>query len=299
MAVPREFGEGLERASLPPDITVHFASAAPPHSDASIHWYHTWRARDGSNWLSAGKTPDGWYCLRALEGEFRVSPEGRRVQSWLVDDNKRENLRHRLLNQVLPMILNRIGSEVLHASSVCSPKGALAFVGNGGYGKSTLAAGMMGQGFSLLSDDAVPLCPRGEEVWTNHGPAEIGLWSGSRFAPAVPSPGGRMPTKEKVQLVPPQHRCGDFPLVRLYFLQPSTGQPRVEVLALASRDCLMELVRAAHRMDVTDEAMLRRQTNTLQHVARCVPARMLAYPAGLSDPAKVIEAVLADLKNDP
>ena len=299
VAIPREFGEGLEPLSLPPDITIHFASTAPPHSDAPIDWYHTWRARDGSCWLSAGKTPDGWYCLRALEGEFRVSPDGRRVQSWLHHDYKPDELRHRLLNQVLPMILNHIGSEVLHASSVCSKKGALAFVGNGGYGKSTLAAGMIEQGCSLLSDDAVPLWPRGEEVWTSHGPAEMGLWSGARPVSASPSPDNGKPTKERVKLAPPQHRCGDFPLFRLYFLQPSSGQPRAEVRALASRDCLMELVRATHRMDVTDEAMLRRQTNTLRNVARCLPAGILTYPSGLPDRARVIEAVLSDLEGDP
>jgi hypothetical protein len=57
----------------------------------------------------------------------------------------------------LPMVLQALGHEVLHASAVCSPRGVTAFCGDSGAGKSTIAHGLHRRGHAAWADDAVAL----------------------------------------------------------------------------------------------------------------------------------------------
>jgi len=66
-------------------------------------------------------------------------------------------LRLPLLGTLLAVLLHQRGSLVLHASAVAIEGEAIIFVGNKGYGKSTMAATLYGRGHQLLSDDVVAL----------------------------------------------------------------------------------------------------------------------------------------------
>ena len=67
-------------------------------------------------------------------------------------------VRHLLLNQVLPRCLAHTGELVLHASAVTLPDGrTVAFIGEAGRGKSTLAFYCHGKGARLVDDDCVLL----------------------------------------------------------------------------------------------------------------------------------------------
>jgi hypothetical protein len=56
---------------------------------------------------------------------------------------------------VLPLVLQRGGVQVLHASAVVGPRGVVAVCGRSGSGKSTIAYGLSLRGHRLWSDDAV------------------------------------------------------------------------------------------------------------------------------------------------
>jgi len=56
---------------------------------------------------------------------------------------------------VLPFVLQALGSELLHASGVVTPSGALAFCGGSSAGKSTIAHRLTGRGHEPLADDAL------------------------------------------------------------------------------------------------------------------------------------------------
>lgn len=64
-----------------------------------------------------------------------------------------------VLGAVLALVLGQRGHLVLHASAVALTHGAVAFVGEKGWGKSTTAAALVGRGGSLLTDDLVVLDP--------------------------------------------------------------------------------------------------------------------------------------------
>ena len=67
-------------------------------------------------------------------------------------------LRHILINQVIPRFLAEQGCLVIHASAVQLPTGkVVAFLGNSGFGKSTMAASFLREGGAVLADDCVLL----------------------------------------------------------------------------------------------------------------------------------------------
>jgi hypothetical protein len=59
----------------------------------------------------------------------------------------------------LPMILQSAGAEMLHASAVRIPSGAIAFCGTSGTGKSTLSYTLARRGHPHWADDAVIFLP--------------------------------------------------------------------------------------------------------------------------------------------
>lgn len=62
-----------------------------------------------------------------------------------------------LLGAALGVLLHQRGLLVLHASAVAVGGGAVAFVGESGYGKSTTAAALHARGHDLITDDLLAL----------------------------------------------------------------------------------------------------------------------------------------------
>src|SRR6185436_5867269 len=58
-------------------------------------------------------------------------------------------------HSVLPLALQALGREGLHASAVVTPKGVTGFCGKAQTGKSTLAYALSRRGFTPWSDDAL------------------------------------------------------------------------------------------------------------------------------------------------
>lgn len=273
----------VERGELPQDDSLE-----------SIDWYHQWHTPEGNLWLTAGRCADGWYVLRFDGILFAVSPDGRTIRYLQFADAPIASVRHWLLNQVVPMVLQLHGVEVLHASSVAAEHGAIAFAGDGGYGKSTLAASLVQRGFALISDDAVPLVPRDGEIWTYSGPREMGLWPRARAL--VGADVAQASNTDKLRVPIDRRRCytGPIPLSAIYFLQPAPLSETINIAPMIGPAALIELVRAAHRIDITDRVLLRRQLDVLTIVAKQVRLRSVSFPSGLGDLTLLRDAVLAD-----
>lgn len=285
-------GQGLEPGQGAPAAEVRLDGVQP--GDAP-QWFHQWTTPDGRIWLQAAQDSAGDYVLRFEDSRFRISSDGRQVAVQAGTDAL-AGARHDLINTVLPMLLNLQGREVLHASSVLSPRGeAVAFVGNGGTGKSTAAAAMMAAGYRLLSDDALPLIPQHGGIATASGAPEMNLWAQPRRLLGLDQPGFPQ-GKRLVRPGEARHRAGQFRLDRIYVVEPAAGAVGSSLLPMTTAQTLMELVRAAHRMDLRDRVMLQRQFGVLWRVAESVPARRLVYRAHNPEPAAWAELVEADLR---
>ena len=111
----------------------------------------------------AGKTPD-WF--QASPDELWLDIEG--IARFLITNGNRitidpypggdkESIRLFLLGSAFGAILFQRSHFVLHGNAIRIGDQCLVCVGDSGAGKSTLAAGFMQRGYSIISDDVVPV----------------------------------------------------------------------------------------------------------------------------------------------
>ncbi|WP_143534474.1 hypothetical protein [Roseovarius albus] len=105
---------------------------------------------------------DPFRCLREAEGDLALSYQNEPI--WSRTD--RDEARFLLLKEAAARICGteRVGA-VLHGAAVCNDQGrAIVFIGDSGYGKSTLTQGLVARGCRFLADDHVPLALDGEAI---------------------------------------------------------------------------------------------------------------------------------------
>jgi hypothetical protein len=270
----------------------------------SCHWFYHWRLPNGDIWLSCARRGTDYLLRFPALADFLVSADGRDIRCYPVLDTPLETIRHLLLDQVIPLLLSQRGRLVLHASAVVAPKGAVAFLGVTGQGKSTLTGSFVKQGFSLLTDDCLLLK---EEEGQLFG---IPSYPGLRLWPDVLSTlFGQEPVLPQVAHYTEKKRLdldnGLFPfsadpapLQGMYVLTPyqeTEDMRAITIAPLSPRDAFMELVRHACRLDITDRERLSEEFEFLGWVAASLPLHRLAYPRDLSRLSAVREAILENL----
>ena len=102
--------------------------------------FQQWTFPDGRPWTSFHRDRDGYLLQFPALADFEVSANGRQVTGWAMPGVAPATVHHLFTNQVQPLALSRQGKLVLHASAVAVGDIALAFAGESGRGKSTLAA---------------------------------------------------------------------------------------------------------------------------------------------------------------
>ncbi len=94
-----------------------------------------------------------------------------------------------LTGYILAVLLLQRGYLVLHASVVLLNGRAVGFLGSKGFGKSTLAADLTVRGYSLVSDDHLPIIFRENMVVTLPGSSQMKLFADSLAGVGVNSAG--------------------------------------------------------------------------------------------------------------
>lgn len=265
-------------------------------------WFHHCSLPGGERWLSSAKR-DGRYLLRFHDlADFVLSHNGERIACYPAPATPQETVRHLLLDQVIPRVLNLRGKEALHASAVATPDGACAFMGEAGWGKSTLAGSFLGSGWAPLSDDCltlkedegrilgVPSYP-GIRLWPD---AAATLSGKTRFVPAA----AHFTGKRRVG-IDGREALAPLPLKGLYVLAPPQKQGEeaaIKIEPLPPGDGLTELVRYAFPLDISDRVMLARQFLFFGKVVSRIPVRRLTYPRDFSLLPAVQEAILRDME---
>lgn len=116
------------------------------------------------------------YLIRvAFTGDFWVTPNSVTVQKS--DDAAMEDLLAYLVGTVLATVLHHSGAMPLHISALLSPAGAIAFTGDSGAGKSTIAAHVHeATGWPLISDDVSALIISDGNILLESGVLTVKLW---------------------------------------------------------------------------------------------------------------------------
>lgn len=253
---------------------------------------------DGTIWAHFYRIEEG-YLLRFPDlADFVVSSSGLMVEAYPVPGISEQTTNHLYLNQVLPLALSRQSKLVLHASAVEIENSAVAFMGESGWGKSTLAASFCTSGHRLLTDDGLLLekDSRGYFVTPSH--PSIRLWNDSRQA-LIPKNTPAAPTIDytpKAQLLAGEEIafCEKArPIHRLYFL----GNDKVENISIkpiTGKGVLMGLVQNSFLLDIEEQEMLASHFKQLSILANTPIFYRLNYPRLYEALPEVREAILGN-----
>ena len=118
---------------------------------------HSWCSDSGQLTAQVSRRCEDYLLSFPGQAGFLLAQNG--VISCVPEPEVEERrLRELLLSQVLPRYFAHTGELVLHASAVTLPNGCtVAFLGESGYGKSTLASFCHQQGAQYIDDDCILL----------------------------------------------------------------------------------------------------------------------------------------------
>ena len=305
-ALPELKPISAREAVVRPDIEVSWVDG-PAGFDLPPSWFLTVPSADQTPWMLCGKGSDGYVIRFPDLADFFVDRSGRRILCAPTATTPRSTVRHLLLDQVLPLVLNQRGCEALHATAVVTSHGACAFVGPTGSGKSTLAASFALFGAPVLSDDCLLLEEQPSGIVAFPGYPGIRLWNdtvealfrGQHQCVSV----AHYTTKQRIvfDAESGQFSSAPTPLSRIYILLPDNPSrlygdsvPSL-ITPLAPRDVLMALIGSAFRLDITDRHMITRQLQFFARVHARIPVRGLTLPDSYASLPAVRNAIVQDL----
>lgn len=240
--------------------------------------FHAWRETDGELILSCARQSvvgqSSRHLLRFPElADFLVS--GSTITCHPHPGCHEDTLRHLVLDQVIPRVWAHYGHLVLHASAVQLADGrVIAFLGESGWGKSTLAAALQARGSRLLSDDSISLRGSGEGVRlipsytglrlnedsiTTLGMEEQGWTTVSHYA-------------DKRRQVPVTDE-GYEPLWldTLYIMAEPGKAQALSIKVLAGAELIATLIKRSFLLDINDRHCATRQMREAGAVLRVMP----------------------------
>ncbi|RYV50744.1 hypothetical protein [Pengzhenrongella frigida] len=183
----------------------------------------------------------------------------------------------------LAFLLYRRSHLVLHASAVDLGDHALAFVGNSGMGKSTMAALLCSDGARLITDDVLRIDDVTTVPVARLGATEIRLRKGAdslaeRFDSHVP---GRRTSADARQVLRLSDGARDrLPLRALVIPQPSPGLDRVVIEQLGTREALFALLGFPRILGWQDQGVLQNQFELTGALVRRIPVVVARVPWG-------------------
>jgi hypothetical protein len=276
---PEQFSEAAEGATLRPNRTA---------------WYRHAHLQDGSTFLR-------WENI----AEFLISADGLRVAFCWIGSVSWEAFQVYLLGPALSFALVKRAYEPLHATSVVVEGKAVVFLGNSGFGKSSLAACFLLGGHPLLTDDLLMLKenPRGYTAYP--GPSRIKLFPDMalrHLGEGVTGPPMNLETEKRV-IVLDQHRLclTPVPLGAIYALAPpgdTDCNQQIRIDKLSPREAFVTVVANTFNYLTVDPDRLHRQFHETSRLAAVMPVKKLIYPRRQEALPLVREAILADLTRE-
>jgi len=286
-------GSGIKQIKIVVDFDVAEIRPQAPLREAS---FHEWVFQDGTPWTRFYRVEAGYLLRFPGLADFHVSLDGARVRCWPVAEVSDATIQHLYLNQALPLALSKQGKLVLHGSAVEIGDVAVAFIGESGKGKSTLAASFAACGFRFLTDDGLVVEPsdEGYQVMPSH--PSIRLWDdsqealigeGVRKAPPV-----QFTSKERFLAGDGIVFCCRARRLRcVYFLGDGISQETVFERVNPS-DALIRLVKNSFLLETEQREWLATHFDGLSSLARLPIFYRLDYPRRFENLARVRRAIV-------
>jgi hypothetical protein len=292
----------LEEAASPGGADLELSPAEPRWMEAKISAVEL----GTSDWVNICELPDGWSYAR-YDGmfDFLISPSGDCIRYRMLANVPLESFEAYALGRIFSFALVKKGFEPLHAATVVVGQRAVAFLGASTFGKSSLAACFVAEGYPLLTDDVLRLEEQKDGRYLAFpGPARLKLLP--RIArlfigdSSVRVPINlRHPHPKRVYPLTSAQSCATpVPLAAIYAVTAPRKvyrKQRIAVSALPSVDALVKVLSFTHNHQLTGRERLVRQFDAARRLIDKVPVRSLSYPRSLECLPDVRSAILADL----
>lgn len=263
------------------------------------------RARGGRSLGAASSTdddaatmvsPNEWRLFFGDVGEVTVR-DGREIVVTARPRVDARTLRLAVLGPAFGVLLQQRGFLVLHASVVEIGGAAVAFLGDSGQGKSTLAAALHARGHPLVADDFAAVRLDGEGPAVHAGFPQFKLWPDA--AKALGRDVRRLPrldrgwTKRAARIAHGFSSLERLPLAGVVLLDVGDA---VALAPVAPHDAFLALVRYTYGITWLHDVSGLAQFRDRREVAARVPVRRLTRPwqlGALDDVVTLIEREFA------
>ena len=255
------------------------------------------------SWIRRGATGSWFWWERA--GICFVPASNDRVEVVPEPGYSLRALTLMLIGQVAGLMMARRGISSLHASAVVIDGKGVAFIAPPCHGKSTLAAGFVRQGASLLTDDVLPLVQEddGKVVgWPSFPMMKV--WRDTArhaFDLETEVDAGSVLDEKQLLTNRAQLRFAERPasLRAIYvvnrFDPTERGTIAIRSERLEPRAALAALIAQTYRGDILTPAEMAGILPLYARLAACAPVRLLSYPSGFDRQAATQAQILADL----
>jgi hypothetical protein len=194
------------------------------------------------------------------------------------------------------------GIEPLHATVVVVDDHAVAFLGDSGYGKSSLGAAFLRAGHRLLTDDLLVITENKRRFIAHPGPPRIKLFPEIAKTllgeQTTGTPMNPTTTKLVIPLSSRQSTQTAMPLRAIYVLRPPSPRARGKKITIRSfpqREACLALVANTYNTVLKEPDRLAQQFDLAARLASNIPVKALSYPRTLARLPAVLEAIRADL----
>ena len=285
-----------------PDLVVSRRAGPPPPPDGPLIAAQPC-AVHGTD-FEVRRGPGGtWLWHRAI-GTCHLHPDLRHIDAYPDGAADARAVALLVAGPAVIAALQQRGRPILHAGAVLTARGAVAFLGPHGQGKSTMAAAFLRRGATLLTDDALPLLEREGAVYGAPGLPLMKVWPGTaEHALALPDdlPNLLAATEKKLLALEGRYPYAGRPerLAAVYLLErydPGVaGEEAIELRRLSPRDGLTALLGQTSNQAALLPADLARFLPVYARLAAQAPLRALRYPHGFRHQDAVHAAIMADL----
>jgi hypothetical protein len=250
----------------------------PEGFESAFEWFDD----DGRVDCRCERKDDEYLFIFPGASTFHITAGGV-IRCFINKDSSMRLLHHFLLNQIIPRYLATTGRLVLHAGAVTLENGkSVAFLGNSGFGKSTLVSSFHRNGAQLINDDCILL------KWGDDGVTAIGGLAGIRLFPdsvnAVFNEAtgftNYTPYTDKQQLFLMEHSEGKPAEPRVLdamFLLNDPSLPtndRIRIEPVSGSEAMMAMIHSAFSLDPSDKKMI---TGNFQKVGMAINDRLDCY----------------------
>lgn len=259
-----------------------------------------WATPDGQVVCWCERADDEYLIVFPRSATFHITSEGS-ITCFLKEGSNMQMLRHLLLNQIIPRFLATSGHLLIHAGAVTLTNGkSVAFLGNSGYGKSTLVSSFHRHGAKLINDDCILLESTEDGVTAVGGLAGLRLFPDSVNAVFDEAVGftNYTPYTDKQQLFLKSETLNDAPMAHrldaMFLLNDPKQDPsdEVKIEAVSGGDAMMAVVFSAFSLDPSDKGLIARNFHNIgQVLGEVLGLYSLSYPREHAQLAAVRKAV--------